>query len=99
MSLAVAARGEDFDPGLRRLQRFLALAGEGDTTLERLECRVERQVAALEPLHELLKLTERLLEIRRFCCFAQRATHGEKVAPRYRGAGQRVNAVAALPAC
>jgi len=47
---------------LGRLERALAVAGEGHAPLECLQRFIERQVAALEALDELLELGQRLLE-------------------------------------
>src|SRR5262245_39611825 len=48
---------------LRGLERGLAVAGEGDSAFEGLERFIERQVAALQALHEALELGEGLFEI------------------------------------
>jgi len=61
-----AALQEDLDLLLRRLEARLTLPGECHATLERPQRLIERDIAALEPLHEALELRQGFFEIDRF---------------------------------
>ena len=58
--------------------RETILRDQLDATLERSQRLIERQIAALEPLDELLQLIQRLLEIRRLGVVG----HGAVIHPR-----------------